>query len=195
MINFLKKSFISLLTFSWSMWDLAPWTGIKPRPPALGMQSLSHCTAREVLRLIYIWSQINMHESLPRWLSGKESACQVRRCDLIMRVRKIPWEGNGNPLQYSCLENPLDRGEWWTMGSQRVGHDWVSNPHTGGLQSMGLQKSSTRLSNNTTRNANKLHIIPNQKWSHNRLFCKKRKSLTGNPSSQVSWKQENVFLI
>ena len=34
-------------------------------------------------------------------------------------------EGNGNPLQYSCLENSMDRGAWWavsSMGSQRVGH-------------------------------------------------------------------------
>ena len=35
-------------------------------------------------------------------------------------------EGNGNPLQCSCLENPRDRGAWWlpSMGSNRVGHDW-----------------------------------------------------------------------
>ena len=34
-------------------------------------------------------------------------------------------EGNGNPLQYSCLENPMDRGAWWTTvhGVKRVGHD------------------------------------------------------------------------
>ena len=34
-------------------------------------------------------------------------------------------EGNGNPLQCSCLENPRDRGAWWlpSMGSHRVGHD------------------------------------------------------------------------
>ena len=34
-------------------------------------------------------------------------------------------EGNGNPLQYSCLENPMDRGAWWATvhGSQRFGHD------------------------------------------------------------------------
>ena len=33
--------------------------------------------------------------------------------------------GNGNPLQYSCLENPMDRGAWWAIvhGSQRVRHD------------------------------------------------------------------------
>ena len=37
-------------------------------------------------------------------------------------------EGNGNPLQCSCLENPRDSGAWWaawwSMGSHRVGHDW-----------------------------------------------------------------------
>ena len=35
-------------------------------------------------------------------------------------------EENGNPLQYSCLENPVDSGAWWaaTMGSHRVGHNW-----------------------------------------------------------------------
>ena len=34
-------------------------------------------------------------------------------------------DGNGNPLQYSCLENPVDRGVWWAtaMGLQGVGHD------------------------------------------------------------------------
>ena len=34
-----------------------------------------------------------------------------------------PGEGNGNPLQYSCLENSMDRGAWQSMGSQRVRHD------------------------------------------------------------------------
>ena len=35
-------------------------------------------------------------------------------------------EGNGNPLQCSCLENPRDRGAWWaaSLGSHRVWHDW-----------------------------------------------------------------------
>ena len=35
-------------------------------------------------------------------------------------------EGNGNSLQYSCLENPMERGAWWAaaIGSHRVGHDW-----------------------------------------------------------------------
>ena len=50
---------------------------------------------------------------LHRWQSGKESSCQCRRCKRLgfdHWVRKIPGVGNGNVLQYSCLENPIDRG-------------------------------------------------------------------------------------
>ena len=42
----------------------------------------------------------------------RESACQSRRSWFDPWVREIPFEGNGNPLQYSCLGNPLDRGGW-----------------------------------------------------------------------------------
>ena len=46
-------------------------------------------------------------------------------------LRRSPGEGNGNPLQYSCLENPMDGGTWWATvhGSQRVGHDWATLLH------------------------------------------------------------------
>ena len=42
---------------------------------------------------------------------------------------RSPGEGNGNPLQYPCLENSMDRGAWWATvaGSQRVGHDWATS--------------------------------------------------------------------
>ena len=50
---------------------------------------------------------------LPRWLGGKESACQFRRHGLIPESRSSPGEGNDNPTRYSCLENPADRGAWW----------------------------------------------------------------------------------
>ena len=44
--------------------------------------------------------------------SGKESACNAEDMGLIPGLGKSPGEGNGNPLQYSCLENPMDRGVW-----------------------------------------------------------------------------------
>ena len=45
-------------------------------------------------------------------------------------VGKIPREGNSNPLQYSCLKNPMGRGAWWATvpGVARVGHDLVTKP-------------------------------------------------------------------
>ena len=42
----------------------------------------------------------------------KESACQRRSCGFHPWVGKSPGEGNDNPLQYSCLGNPMDRGAW-----------------------------------------------------------------------------------
>ena len=43
---------------------------------------------------------------------GKESACNTRDLGSIPGLGRSPGEGNGNPLQYSCLENPMDRGAW-----------------------------------------------------------------------------------
>ena len=51
-------------------------------------------------------------KGLPWWLSGKESACQCRRQGSIPGLERSPGEGNGNPLQCSCLRNPMDRGAW-----------------------------------------------------------------------------------
>ena len=49
---------------------------------------------------------------LPQWLSGKESTCNTEDPGSIPSSGRSPGEGNGNPLQYSCLENPMDRGAW-----------------------------------------------------------------------------------
>ena len=50
---------------------------------------------------------------LPWWLSGKESAYNAGDTGLISGLERFPGEGNSNPLQYSCLGNPMDRGAWW----------------------------------------------------------------------------------
>ena len=43
---------------------------------------------------------------------GKESSCNTGERGSIPGTGRSPGEGNGNPLQYSCLENPMDRGAW-----------------------------------------------------------------------------------
>ena len=43
----------------------------------------------------------------------KESACNVGDPGSIPGLGRSPEEGNGNPLQYSCLEKLMDRGAWW----------------------------------------------------------------------------------
>ena len=74
-----------------------------------------------------------IHLELPRWLSGKESACQCRRWkryEFCPWVGKIPGGGNGNPLQYSCLETyhgPRSLVEYSPWG-RRVGRDWEHTP-------------------------------------------------------------------
>ena len=67
-------------------------------------------------------------KGLPRWLSGKESTCQCRDMGSIPGLGRSPEEGTGNPLQYSCLKNSMDRGGW-----QATAH--------------GVAKSWTQLSN------------------------------------------------
>ena len=64
----------------------------------------------------------------------------------IPEWRRAPGEGNSNPLQYSCLENPMDRGAWWaihSMGSQRVGHNLVTKSPP--LPSQVTKENKTRI--------------------------------------------------
>ena len=56
-----------------------------------------------------------IYKGFPDDSVGKESAYNAgdtRDSGAIPRLRRFPGEGNGNPLQYSCLENPMDRGAW-----------------------------------------------------------------------------------
>ena len=52
-------------------------------------------------------------KGFPGGSAGKESTCNAGDLGLIPGSGRSPGEGNGNPLQYSCLENPMDRGAWW----------------------------------------------------------------------------------
>ena len=84
-------------------------------------------------RLIRILSVSMPHSGLndfPDGSDGKASAYNAGDPVSIPRLGRSPGEGNGNPLQYSCLENPMDRGAW------------LATVH-------GVAKSQTRLSNFT----------------------------------------------
>ena len=65
------------------------------------------------------------HICFPHNSVGKASACNVGDLDSIPGSGRSPGERNGNPLQYSCLENPMDRGAWWAPvhGIARVRHN------------------------------------------------------------------------
>ena len=88
---------------------------------------------RGKLSVIYTYMHTHAHthtEGFPGGSDSKESACNEGDPGSIPGSGRSPGEGNGNPLQYSCLENPMDRGAWW------------ATVH-------GVAKSRTRLSNFT----------------------------------------------
>ena len=58
------------------------------------------------------------------WLSGRESTCQSGDTGSILESGRSPEVGNGNPLQYSYLENSMDRRDWWDT-VHRVAKSWT----------------------------------------------------------------------
>ena len=64
-------------------------------------------------------------EGVPGHSVGKETACNAGDPGSLPGLGRSPGEGNGHLLQYSCLENPMDRGAWraTVQGSLRVRHD------------------------------------------------------------------------
>ena len=73
----------------------------------------------------------------------------------IPGLGRCPGYGNGNPLQYSCLENSMDKGAWWaksqSMGPQGVSHDGANNTHLiwPGSSSYLMGKLCTQFSQDT----------------------------------------------
>ena len=57
----------------------------------------------------------------------KKSSVCAGDTGLIPGLGRFPGQGNGNPLQYPCLGNPMDRGAW---GCERVGHDLATKQQT-----------------------------------------------------------------
>ena len=62
-----------------------------------------------------IWDKIAAVTRLPLWLRGEESVCSAGEAGdagSIPGSGRSPGGGHGNPVQYSCLENPMERGAW-----------------------------------------------------------------------------------
>ena len=70
---------------------------------------LCYTISSHQLSILYI---VEYYVGFPWWLSGKESACNTGDLDLIPGLGRSPGRGHGNPLQYSCLENPKDIRAW-----------------------------------------------------------------------------------
>ena len=70
--------------------------------------------------------------ALPCGSNGKELACNTGAPGSIVGLGRSPEEGNGNPFQYSCLENSRTEqaGGLESMGLERVGHDLATNTST-----------------------------------------------------------------
>ena len=91
---------------------------------------------------------------------------QCRRPGFNPWVRKIPWKENSNKLQYSCLENPMERDSWRATvhGVTRVGHDLVTKPPPPVLSKCILDHYLIRHCTNR-QNSSLLQIPLRAKWS------------------------------
>ena len=87
-----------------------PYQGSNPCPLHWQVDS-EPLTTREILCAVLIGSLDHFHYL--GGSDGKESSCNAGDPGSIPELGRCPGEGHGNPLQFSCLENSLDRGAWW----------------------------------------------------------------------------------
>ena len=82
------------------------------RLQSMGSQRAGHdlVTKQQQLALAYL-----PFKGFPGGSVGKEFACNVGEIGSISGLGQSPREGNGNPFQYSCLQNPMDRGACWAI--------------------------------------------------------------------------------
>ena len=88
------------------------------------------CPSKEHFCFVLHLQTVNLVEDFLGGSDGKESAHNAGDPDWIPGLGRSLGEGNGYPLQYSCLENSMDKGAWCELQSlelQRVGHDWLTN--------------------------------------------------------------------
>ena len=98
-----------------------------------------------------IINQLYFNMGFPGGPEVKASACNAGDLGLIPGLGRSPGEGNDNPLQYSCLENPMDRGAWWGtvhgVPKSRTRLSDFTYFHYASVKRMGLPYSFLRLFN------------------------------------------------
>ena len=90
--------------------------GGKKRPALVIYSSEEKSVSHEKTHRCIRYSECNKcYLGFPGDSGSKESTCQAGYPGSIPGAGRPPGEENGNPLQYSCLENPMDRRAWWTI--------------------------------------------------------------------------------
>ena len=101
------------------MWDLSCLTRDWTYTHCIWRWSLNHWTTKEVPKYLL---------AFPGDSDGKES-CDAGDTSSVPGLGRSPEGGHGNSLQYSCLENPMDRGAEWTSVHGVTNRTWLSNPN------------------------------------------------------------------
>ena len=87
-------------------------------------KNLTVCNCFIIFNMVLL--PLRMSNFMITYSKTQNQPANARDAGLIPGLGRPPGEGNGNPLQYSCLENPMDRGAWWATvheGCKRVRHD------------------------------------------------------------------------
>ena len=107
-----------------------PLAWFKQPPPSIWWNE-AYFLSQIYVGYFYITWQIELliHQANSGGSNGKESTGNAGNLGSIPGLKRSPGERNGNPLQYSCLENPRteESGGLQSIGWQRVGHNWAIN--------------------------------------------------------------------
>ena len=107
--------------------QICPAAELFSRPHFLPSHSYPDCNSSSLENFqVLLVVGILQASQVTQWL---RTLLLCRRHGFNLSSGRSPGEGNGNPLQYSCLGNPKDRGAWWAIQSmwfQRVGHDLMT---------------------------------------------------------------------
>ena len=119
------------------------------------------------MKFYFYFYQSNTFCGFPGGSEDKVSACNAGNPGLIPGLGRSSGEENGNPLQYSCLENPMDRGTWWATAH-------------------GVAKSRARLSDFTHSLTHTIHsVVLKDKVLLKNYYAKTKQNTLSTPASQL----------